>query len=72
MAFLNGVHHVAVAKNAKATVEVAFKVPDANFIRHRRKPGALDQGEPGPYMHIFIDIGGRQHPGLLRTAHRSR
>jgi catechol 2,3-dioxygenase-like lactoylglutathione lyase family enzyme len=69
MAFLNGVHHVAYrCKDAKETVEWYQKYLDANFILAIAENQVPSTKEPDPYMHIFIDIGGGQHPGLLRAA----
>lgn len=59
MAFLNGVHHVAYrCKNAKETVQWYQKYLEADFILAIAENQVPSTGEPDPYMHIFIDIGG--------------
>lgn len=59
MALLQGVHHVAYrCKDAKETVEWYTKHLDANFVLAIAEDKVPSTGEPDPYMHIFIDVGG--------------
>lgn len=59
MAIVEKIHHVAYrCKNAKETVEWYQKYLDADFILAIAEDQVPSTGDPDPYMHIFVDIGG--------------
>lgn len=59
MGITNGVHHVAYrCKNAKETVLWYQKYLGLDFVLAIAEDKVPSTGEPDPYMHIFIDIGG--------------
>jgi lactoylglutathione lyase len=59
MSILQGVHHVAYrCKDAKETVEWYQKHLGAEFVLAIAEDKVPSTGEPDPYMHIFINVGG--------------
>lgn len=59
MTILKGVHHVAYrCKDAKETVEWYQKHLGAEFVLAIAEDKVPSTGEPDPYMHIFINVGG--------------
>ncbi|WP_424992107.1 VOC family protein [Moraxella porci] len=59
MTITQGVHHVAYrCKDAKETVEWYQKHLDLGFVLAIAEDKVPSTGEPDPYMHIFLDVGG--------------
>lgn len=59
MPILQGIHHVAYrCKDAKETVEWYQKHLGAEFVLAIAEDKVPSTGEPDPYMHIFINVGG--------------
>ncbi len=56
---INGFHHVAYrCKDAKETVEFYTEMLGMGFKLAIAENEVPSTGEPDPYMHIFLDIGG--------------
>ena len=63
---LQRIHHVAYrCMDAKTTVEFYQKYLDMDFVLAISEDKVPSTGEPDPYMHLFLDAGGRQCSGLL-------
>lgn len=57
---LDGIHHVAYrCRDAKETVEFYQNALGAKFDIAFAENEVPSTGEPDPYMHIFLDVGGR-------------